>query len=372
MIEAKIAPEIVYHDMFSRSRLTAILVLIVLIFFIVGIHFQRKRWGPSPDWIPDLSAITGDGGHECVDGLDWPDLTIVGGAVRYARQEIIIKPKEDIERQSITEISTPLFSKPQKVDWLADPETKLTNCQDALTLEVPAFSRETVNASHVMFGISTTLDRLEDSIPYLERWLANTGAQLYVIAIGPKETSPDSQRMKELESKMQDLGIEVTISKPLNKKDVGSQRYFSLTRLMYSNRRENTQWITLIDDDTFFPSMTSLMAMLKEHDYKREWYIGGLSEEWWSVARYGIMGFGGAGVFLSITLAEVMNSNYDDCRARSDTGSGDVGKIRVVSGILPLTGHRHYGMRLQIFENEINSHTRTSSNRPRRRSFWHL
>ena len=314
--------------MFSRSRLTAILVIIVLIFVAVGVHFQQKKqWKPPSDWIPDISAITGDGGHECADGLAWPELTIVGGPVRYARQEIIIRPKEGLERQSVTEIPTPLFSKPQKVDWLADPEAKLTNCQDPITLEVPAFSREPVNASHVIFGISTTVDRLEDSIPYLERWLANTGAQLYVIAIGPEETSPDSQRMKEVESKMQGLGIEVTISEPLNRKDVGSQRYFSLTRLMYSSRREKTQWITLIDDDTFFPSMPSLMAMLDEHDYKREWYIGGLSEEWWSVARYGIMGFGGAGVFLSIALAEVMDANYDDCRARSDTGSGDVGKI---------------------------------------------
>jgi len=35
------------------------------------------------------------------------------------------------------------------------------------------------------------------------------------------------------------------------------------------------------------------------------------------------MGFGGAGVFLSIALAEVMDANYDDCRRYSDTGSGD-------------------------------------------------
>lgn len=37
------------------------------------------------------------------------------------------------------------------------------------------------------------------------------------------------------------------------------------------------------------------------------------------------MGFGGAGVFLSIALAEVMNDKYDDCRKYSDTGSGDGG-----------------------------------------------
>ena len=359
--------------MFSRSRLTAISAIIFLVLVAIGVHFQQKKqWKPPSDWIPDISAITGDGGHECADGLAWPDLTIVGGPVSYARQEIIVKPKEGLERQSITEISTPLFSKPRKVDWLADPEAKLTNCQDPIIIEVPLFPRAPVNASHVMFGISTTADRLEDSIPYLERWLANTSAQLYVIAIGPDETSPDSQRMKEVESKMQGLGIEVTISKPLNSKDVGSQRYFSLTRLMYSHRHENTQWIAVIDDDTFFPSMPSLLAMLEEHDYQKEWYIGGLSEEWWSVARYGLMGFGGAGVFLSIALAEVMDANYDDCRARSDTGSGDVGKSCPRHDSYSSNKHRHYGMCPQILENEADSCSRTSSNRPRRRRFRYL
>ena len=185
---------------------------------------------------------------------------------------------------------------------------------------------EPVDASHVLFGISTTLERLEDSIPFLERWLANTGSRLYVIAVGPNEQSPNTRQMKDLESKMRELGIEVTISKPLSRKDVGSQRYFSLTRLMHSNRDDNTRWITLIDDDTFFPSMPSLLRTLDGYDFNKEWYLGGLSEEWWSVARYGLMAFGGAGVFLSIALAEVIDANYDECRSHSDTGSGDVGK----------------------------------------------
>lgn len=313
--------------MVARTRTAVLLAFVVLIFVGLGIHFQQKKqWEPPSDWIPDIAKITGDEGHECSDGLAWPDLTIVDGPVKYVRQQVILRPKEGLERESVTEVKKTLFAKPQKVDWLADPETKPDNCQDPITLDIPAFSREPVNASHIMFGFSTTVKRLEDSIPYLERWLTNTGARLYVVVIGPDETPPDAQQMTDLESKMRGLGIEVSISKPLQKTDVGSQRYFSLSRLMYSNRNDNTRWITLIDDDTFFPSMPSLLAMLGEYDHKKEWYIGGLSEEWWSVARYGLMGFGGAGVFLSTALAEVMDANYDDCRAHSDTGSGDVGK----------------------------------------------
>ena len=314
--------------MLLRSRLGAILGLITLVLLALGLHFQQKRqWNPSSDWIPDITKVTGiKAAPNCTDGLPWPDLDIVDGPVKYARQQIIVKQKKDLKRESVTVVDQPLLPEVQEIDWLADSQAKLSGCQDSIVLDVPVFRRrELIDASHVFFGISTTLERLEDSVQYLERWIANTGARLFVVAIGQNEKSPDPRKMKDQESRMRDLGIHVTISRPLNRRDVGSQRYFSLTRLMYSNRDEHTKWITLIDDDTFFPSMSSLMSMLEEYDHKREWYLGGLSEEWWSVSRYGLMGFGGAGVFLSIALAEVLDANYGDCRSRSNTGSGDVG-----------------------------------------------
>lgn len=320
--------------MLLRSRTGVILGFVTLVLLALGVHFQqKKRWTPSAKWVPDISKAKGSkAAPNCTDGLTWPDLDIVDGPVKYARQQIIVRPKRNMKRESVTIVHRPLFPELQEIDWLANSEAKLSGCQDPIILDVPEFKRrELVDASYVLFGISTTLQRLEDSIQYLERWIAHTGARLYVIAIAPNEKSPDRAKIRDLESKMRNLGIHVTISKPLNKKDVGSQRYFSLTRLMYSNRDEHTKWITLIDDDTFFPSMPSLMSMLEKYDSKSQWYLGGLSEEWWSVARYGLMAFGGAGVFLSIALAEVMDANYDDCRSHSDTGSGDVGTHDCIS-----------------------------------------
>lgn len=338
-------------NMLLRSRTAAFLGLIVLVLFALGIHLQQKKhWKPPSSWMPDISKISGTNeGHNCTDGLPWPDLDIVDGSVKYARQQIIVKPKRDLKRQSVTVVDQPLFPKLQEIDWIGNPQARLSGCQDPIVLEVPEFEREPVDASHILFGISTTLERLEDSIPYLERWIANTGARLYVIAIGPEEKAPDAQRLKDVESRMHDLGIEVKISEPLSIKDVGSQRYLSLTRLMWSNRDDNTRWITLIDDDTFFPSMPSLLSMLDEYDESREWYLGGLSEEWWSVARYGLMAFGGAGVFLSLALAEVVDANYDDCVSRSDTGSGDVGMFSLTRALcMPAPTHqdRRNGMHL--------------------------
>ena len=335
--------------MLLRSRTAAFLGLILLILVALGIHVQQKKqWKPPSNWIPDITKISGTKEiPNCTDGLPWPDLDIVDGSVMYARQQIIVKPKTDLERQSVTVLDQPLFPKLQEIDWLGNPEARLSGCQDPIVLEVPAFERKPIDASHILFGISTTVERLDNSIQYLERWIANTGARLYVVVIGPEEKSPDAQKMKEVESKMHDLGIKVTISEPLSMNDVGSQRYFSLTRLMWSNRDDNTRWITLIDDDTFFPSMPSLLGMLGQYDPRKEWYLGGLSEEWWSVARYGLMAFGGAGVFLSIAMAETIDANYDDCRSRSDTGSGDVGtSFFECAPYAPTDKNRRHGLHL--------------------------
>lgn len=134
----------------------------------------------------------------------------------------------------------------------------------------------------------------------------------------------DSQEMSDLQSRMRGLGLDVSIVPPLSKRDWFSQRYFSLVRVMYEHRQPTTQWISLIDDDTFFLSMPSLVEKLSEFDPHKQYYVGALSEDWWSVTRYGLMGFGGAGVFVSIALAEIVNSKYEDCQERSHTSAGDI------------------------------------------------
>ena len=165
--------------------------LITLVLLVLGVHFQQK---PSTDWIPDIAKVTTNkAAPNCTDGLPWPDLDIVDGPVKYARQQIIVRLKKNLKRESVTIVDQPLFPEVQEIDWLADSEAKLSGCQDPIVLRVPEFKRrELVDASHIFFGISTTLERLEDSIQYLERWIATTGARLFVIAIGPIEKSPNA------------------------------------------------------------------------------------------------------------------------------------------------------------------------------------
>ncbi|MCJ1449764.1 hypothetical protein MMC28_000092 [Mycoblastus sanguinarius] len=245
----------------------------------------------------------------------------------YARRDIVVNHTPELKRASLTKINEPLFSEPQIIDLTNDFQVDLKHCTKPIVLDVPAFSEEPIDASHVIFGMATKLDRLESSIIFLQRWIAYTHARLLVVAVSPDEGPPDSKRMRSLERHMRNLGIDVTIVKPLHKDDNMAQRYFSLARLMYRTRDSRTQWISFVDDDTFFPSIHSLISVLDTYDPQEHWYLGGMSEEWWSVVRYGFMGFGGAGIFLSVPLAAIINANYESCEERSGAGAGDM-KIR--------------------------------------------
>lgn len=244
--------------------------------------------------------------------------------IQYARRDINVRSQPGVQRPSVTNIRGPLFPKVQIVDPGKDPI--LEHCMPPLSFEVSALSeRELVDASNILFGMSTLLNRLEESVPFLERWLAHTGADLFVIVVNSEEErTPDKKKMTELQSHMRNLGIKTTLVEPLDKNDGMALRYFSLVKLLYSKRDKTTQWIGIVDDDTFFPSMHSLINMLGNYDPRQQQYVGGISEEWWSVVLYGLMAFGGAGLFLSLPTAALINSKYQSCRDQSGSSAGDM------------------------------------------------
>ena len=314
--------------MLLRSRITAFACLLSIVFLILVIHLYSRRHSPSSQW------ITSFGGHPiepCPDRLDWLDRLNLTYPIRYAHRDIITRPTSKSKRNPVTKVKEDLFPELQTIDLSDDPKVELQYCKDALVLDVPAFPKDPVDASQVIFGISTTVKRLADTIPQLMRWLPHTNAKLFVIIIEAGEVddetawiAADSSQVAELQRKMRELGLDVTLVEPLRKEDIFAERYFSLAEVMYTNRGPDTEWICLIDDDTFFPSIPSVLSMLAEYDSNEQFYIGALSEDWWSVVRYGMMGFGGAGIFLSVAMAESIHNNYNRCKADSRSSAGDI------------------------------------------------
>lgn len=262
--------------------------------------------------------------------------------VKYASRDIIIKANSDLNRTSLTQIDGPLLSDVQMVDPVQNPDGELEQCSPSLTLEVPAFPGQPANASHIIFGISTYIKRMDDSIPHLQRSLAYTNARLIILAVDFGEVTPSRNEMAVLETRMHGLGIDATVlGAP---KDSSMQtRYFSLAKILYERRDSKTQWISLLDDDTFLPSMHSLVDTLGTYDSSKEWYLGAMSEDWWSVMVYGMMSFGGGGTFLSIPLAAQIDANYDTCLQESTANQGDIRVFQCITAhtttkLQPLTG----------------------------------
>ncbi|MCJ1476848.1 Myosin type-2 heavy chain 1 [Lambiella insularis] len=262
-------------------------------------------------------SIVGIGSTSQEEWLSGQNLTY---PFRYSHRVITTRPVSGLRRPSLTKLDSTLFDTPITIESIED--VKNAEAQP-LTLEIPAYERGPVNASHLSFGIQTIISRLEDSVPQLARWLANTSAKLYVVLLEAETVPVNTGQMAELEERMRDQGIDVILS-AAREGDTFPQRYFSLVSLMYEQRTSQTRWIDLIDDDTFFPSMPALLAMLDKYDTHEQHYIGSLSEDWWAVSHYGLMGFGGAGVFLSLPLAKVLAEHTESCHDNLRSSAGDI------------------------------------------------
>jgi hypothetical protein len=309
-----------------KPFLLAALVTVITCFIVFG------RYGPSNgaqlrtvlDGIHSSPANTEPDLGSCTEHVGWLEPYQFTYPIQYVSRDIIARGRADHERPSLTVIDKPLFLDFSEVNLAESQTLKFGQCLPPLELDVPHGSMMKVDASNMIFGMQTTMGRLRATVKHLTRWLPNTGARLYVIVKESEEVAAKDNEMAALEKQMRDQGMLVSVVHPVRPIDSFAQRYFSLVHVMYEARNEKTQWITTIDDDTFFPSMWDLQKMLQEHDWTKPQYVGSLSEDWWAVNHYGLMGFGGAGILLSLPLAKIVDDQGDACKENLRTTAGDI------------------------------------------------
>ncbi|RDL42157.1 Uncharacterized protein BP5553_02136 [Venustampulla echinocandica] len=311
--------------------LVAFLTIVAGIVFVVRYGSQGTPLQEIESWIrPGFVKEKAPMPAACEDQLDWLDIYNFTNPIRYVSRDIITKPvssRPGSDRPSLTILDEPLFLDLETADLSQSKTLKSEKCLPPLILEVPHVAMPAVDASNMIFGLQTTIQRLNDTAKHLARWLPNTNARLFAIVIDlvkDEETPANDQQMAALEKEFHDKGMNVSIIHPVHPDHSLPQRSFSLVDVMYQARDNKTEWVICIDEDTFFPSMYDLQAMLSAHDLSKEQYLGSLSEDWWSVNHYGLMAFGGAGILLSSPLAKVVHDHNDDCIKHLRTTSGDI------------------------------------------------
>lgn len=252
----------------------------------------------------------------------------------YLRREVVATTVASEQEAPMTQkINTPLMDsnllEPNE-RALAQQQSQV-DCQmpHTLTLQVPPPPRN-VDASHIDFGVATRLDRLNESLDQFAHWAGYTRTRIFALI------EPD-KRVAEVQAKADKLGVNLYVTQS---EEEYQRRYFSLVSHLAANAREQTKWAVVIDDDTFFLSMAALVEALSHYDHTKKTYVGGISESIPQVGAFGIMAFGGAGVFLSRPLAEELSKPeiFEACMNMDFTGD------RRIS----LCVYQHTGTRLTI------------------------
>lgn len=274
---------------------------------------QTPRPKPVLQPNPELSSDVHGHGHPPECHVDLDILKSFGSnSTEYARWEITVVQAPDFTGFS-NNLSLPLPTyEPVELDTQERYQTLPPDqCSATITLEAP-LPVTSLDASHLIFGVATTLDRLNDSLDAIVHWAGGTNAR--IIALVEKDKPAKKTQVLQAAS-AQDIQLTITESS-----DGFLDRYFSLTKLLFQHRTPATEWAILIDDDTFFPSMSGLINRLATYNSSLPHYIGAPTENIAQMSIFGYMAYGGAGIFLSTPLLSQINEFYDECALIKDTG----------------------------------------------------
>lgn len=180
-----------------------------------------------------------------------------------------------------------------------------------ITLEIPR-KPSPPDASKITFGVATLLERMPEALENFRYWAAHTDAR-FVVVHEPQNTTirPGEPSPAEIQTMYREAGINHLF---LIESEAGwGERYVSLLSWLSTTLEVQTQWVALIDDDTFFFDMGTLLDMLKKYDTQYPWYVGTLSENKWNINNGGIFAMGGAGVFMSKPLIQALGPHADSC-----------------------------------------------------------
>ncbi|THY23190.1 hypothetical protein D6D00_06351 [Aureobasidium pullulans] len=189
-------------------------------------------------------------------------------------------------------------------------------CQQTHIIQVPLDgSALSTDTGTLLLGTATSLTRLNESLPEMAHWLTNTGTKLLVVL---RDQSPKEEEMRAVINRAEDLGIAVfLISDSFMTGEAESK--FGLAEHLYTHVHYSTRWIGVIDDDTFFPSLHRILEALTPYDPTMPWYVGGLTERHLGISTEGSKAWGGACIFLSVPLLNLLAENHDTYISMSRT-----------------------------------------------------
>ncbi|KAJ5105314.1 hypothetical protein NUU61_002661 [Penicillium alfredii] len=287
-----------------------------VLIIVVSATFVALLWPSSEpqNTVLGRANITISSDIKCELNLDMLHKLHVRKVGQYIRREIVV---------DVTDDPVPMT---QRLDQafmdLKPPKEPITDMQDgphdSCSIPIPVAVQvpkppKMVDASHIDFGVATSVERLNESLDQMAHWAGYTRTRIFAL-VEPEETPNAIERVR---AKADALGINLIVTES---DDDFLTRYFALISLLESHTREQTKWACMIDDDTFFLSMSDLVETLSHYDHTKSIYMGGVSEGVPQISVFGLIAFGGGGIFLSRPLLRELDSVSGECQQMPLTG----------------------------------------------------
>ena len=250
------------------------------------------------------------------------------GTIKHSRRCVRPLSSAGVDRDIVANISSQLLTKKGTLE-LSDACTIKVDAIpcDPLELPVPpAYPRNQGQFTHLTFGVATTFARLLDSKHSFAHWLSDSGSTLIGLL------NDDSEELGNLdptalEEEYKAEGMNLILVPKHRAEHTNEQSHVMIIRdmLQHARTRETeTRWFGIIDDDTFFPSLHALESAFTHYDHTKPQYLGQTTENA-RILPIGILGgFGGAGIFLSLPLAELLEPHLKSCLESFPNRGGDM------------------------------------------------
>jgi len=312
-------------------------IIIVLVTLTVTLSLSRFRSSTLQDFLAHYRHKTpgslvgehqkGDPEETCAPEIEYVKKTWFSGVdltdnIFYSRR--CVKPvfASEVDRDGITQVNDDLIRGKVAIDLKSCKGARLPPCEP-LHLKVPKPYPEE-RYPHLLFGVSTKYERLNDSLDAFTYWLSGTGSRM--IAVVNDAISTDgktSYNLTAMEELYEKHNISLTTVARKNESLTTAQNHFSIIEDLVEVVDAHTQWLVLIDDDTFFPSLYNVNEELHRHNPDRPVWLGAMTEDIDSIKHWGYMAYGGAGVFLSVPLARALVPHIPSCLASPRLPTGD-------------------------------------------------
>ncbi|KAK0375531.1 hypothetical protein CLIM01_07138 [Colletotrichum limetticola] len=304
-------PMYAYHN--HARALHAVTFLLVLLFILIQVAKSRQDAYEVIDVDPLVPVVKTSQKETSVHGSDYlrefAERHSLTQNISWYSQRIRVVP-EAPQRFPTTNIKRAFADKEfQNIRW-DDENFDMYPEGDANDLPVAtSILPGAVDASDLLFGISTTYKRLTNANDSLimdwQRWLTNghgksNGATVVVTLY--RATSGEAWEIYE---KLQAFGIDATVV-PLEKKRDKPSRYLDLVTILMdvnealTEQEHGKKYFGLLDDDIFLPTPGQLTQRLSKFDTSSPYYIGLPSERPdWSVENDTAVTHGGGAIFLT-------------------------------------------------------------------------